>query len=176
MHAGVVGNVVAVVLERRRVKRQKPQRRHTQRLQIIKLGRQAGKIADSEKYQVKVRDWNRPGNINEFIARVNAVRRDNPALHELTNLRFLATDSDRIICYCKATADLSNVLLVAVNLDPHNPRECSVVVPSEAVGVAPGQSYRVTDLLTGMTYTWAERNYLRLDPQIEPAHILKVRR
>ncbi|MCL5044888.1 MAG: alpha-1,4-glucan--maltose-1-phosphate maltosyltransferase [Deltaproteobacteria bacterium] len=132
--------------------------------------------ADSEKYQVKVRDWNRPGNINEFIARVNAVRRDNPALHELTNLRFLATDSDRIICYCKATADLSNVLLVAVNLDPHNPRECSVVVPSEAVGVAPGQSYRVTDLLTGMTYTWAERNYLRLDPQIEPAHILKVRR
>lgn len=130
--------------------------------------------ANSEKYEIKARDWNRPGNIKEFIARVNRIRNDNPALHELTNLRFLETDNDMIMLYAKTTADLANIILVAVNLDPFHPHHCTAFVPPEVVGVSPGQRYRVTDLLTGASYEWSDRNYIRLDPQIEPAHILRV--
>jgi len=69
------------------------------------------------------------------------------------------------------------VILTAVNLDSHNARECTAIVPPEAVGVAPGSGYRVTDLLTGNNYTWYERNYIRLDPGVaQPAHIFQVSR
>jgi starch synthase (maltosyl-transferring) len=131
---------------------------------------------DSEKYEIKVRDWNRPGNINEFIARINAIRRENPALHEFSNIRFLDTDNDQIIFYAKATADLSNVVLVAVNLDPMRAHHCTAFVPPEVVGAAPGENYEVTDLVTGARYSWGERNYVRLDPAVEPAHILRIDR
>jgi starch synthase (maltosyl-transferring) len=131
---------------------------------------------NSEKYEIRTRDWNAFGNINEFVARVNAIRRENPCLGLFGNLRFLQTDSDEMICYAKATPDGANVILVAVNLDPAEPHYCSVVVPPEVVGVAPGENYGVTDLLTGSSWTWGERNYVRLDPAIEPAHILLVTR
>ncbi len=129
---------------------------------------------NSEKYEIKVRDWNKPGNIKDYIALVNAIRRENPALQYLTNLRFLPADNDAILFYVKSTADMSNVILVAVNLDPFNTREATVTVPCDSVGVAPGQAYVVKDLLSGATYTWSERNYVRLDPQVNPAHILRV--
>src|SRR6266446_5237835 len=129
---------------------------------------------NSEKYEIKVRDWNRPGNIKEFVALVNVIRKENLALHHLTNIRFLPADSDDILFYVRATPDRSNVILVAVNLDPFQWHDCTVTVPPEEIGVAPGGTYRVTDLLTGAVYTWGERNYVRLDPNIEPAHILRV--
>lgn len=130
--------------------------------------------ANSEKYEIKARDWKLPGNIKEFIARVNEIRNGNPALHEFTNLRFLDTDNDMIMLYAKATADLANVILVAVNLDPFHAHHCTGFVLPEVIGVSPGQRYRVSDLLTGASYEWAERNYIRLDPYMEPAHILRV--
>ena len=129
---------------------------------------------DSEKYQIKPRDLHRPGNIREFIARVNAIRRENPALQDLVNLRFLDTDNDQIMLYAKATPNKDNVILVAVNLDPFHAHYCTAFVPPDAVAVAPGQKYTVTDLLTGATYTWSDRNYVRLDPAAVPAHILRV--
>src|SRR6266436_3565050 len=129
---------------------------------------------NSEKYEIRTRDWHAPGNINEFIARINTIRRENPCLRLFTNLRFLDTDSDQILCYAKATPDGSNIILVAVNLDPAGPHYCTAVVPPQVVGVAPGESYGVTDLVTGSSWTWGERNYVRLDPSIEPAHILLV--
>jgi starch synthase (maltosyl-transferring) len=129
---------------------------------------------NSEKYEIRTRDWHAPGNINEFIARLNAIRREHPCLRLFTNLHFLETDSDQILCYAKATPDGGNTILVAVNLDPAGPHYCTVVVPPEVVGVAPGESYGVTDLVTGSSWTWGERNYVRLDPAIEPAHILLV--
>jgi starch synthase (maltosyl-transferring) len=131
---------------------------------------------NSEKYEIRTRDWHAPGNINEFIARINAIRRDNPCLGLLTNLRFLETDNDQILCYAKATPDGRNVIVVAVNLDPGQPHHCTAVVPPEIAGVAAGGSFGVTDLLTGSLWTWGERNYVRLDPAIEPAHILLVTR
>ena len=129
---------------------------------------------NSEKYQIKVRDWHAPGNIREFIARVNEIRRDNIALHDFQNLHFLETDSDQILCYAKAARDRSNIIIVAVNLDPSQAHYCTVIVPPEVVGVAPGQTYPVTDLLTGANYTWSARNYVRLDPAVQPAHLLRV--
>jgi starch synthase (maltosyl-transferring) len=131
---------------------------------------------DSEKYQIKWRDWDRPGNIKEFVALVNRIRSNNPALQQLTNLQFLPADNDQILFYAKSTADRSNVLLIAVNLDPWQWHECTVTVPPALVGTAPGQSYRVVDQLTGSTYTWGERNYVRLEPQAQPAHIMRVER
>ena len=75
---------------------------------------------NSEKYEIKVRDWNQPGNIKEFIGRVNSIRRENRALQQFLNLRFLTTDNDQILFFSKATQDNKNVILVAVNLDPLN--------------------------------------------------------
>src|SRR5437588_6365914 len=111
---------------------------------------------NSEKYEIKVRDWNQPGNLREFIARINRIRRDNPALQELTNLRFLPSDNEQIIFYSKSTADKSNIILVAVNLDPFSPQACTATVPPAELGIAPGSTYPVTDLLTGARYTWSE--------------------
>jgi starch synthase (maltosyl-transferring) len=130
---------------------------------------------DSEKYQIRIRDWNRPGNIKEFIGRVNSIRKQNSALQDLTNLRFLPADNDQIIFYLKMTNDRSNIILVAVNLDPFHPQECTVEVPLDELG-QPGGGFRVKDLLTGIIYDWTGRNYVRLDPQLEPAHILRVER
>ena len=130
--------------------------------------------ANSEKYEIKWRDWNRPDNLGEFIARINAIRRENRALQQLTNLRFLATDNDQILFYAKSSPRFANVILVAVNLDPHNSQIGSGLVPPEVVGRAPGERYQVTDLLTGASYNWGTSNYIRLDPQIEPAHILRL--
>ncbi len=129
---------------------------------------------NSEKYEIRTRDWQAPGNINEFIARLNTIRRENPALGLFANLRFLESDDDEILFYAKATRDGGNVILVAVNLDPALPHQCTAVVPPEIVGVAAGETYQVTDLVTGSSWTWGERNYVRLDPAIEPAHILLV--
>jgi starch synthase (maltosyl-transferring) len=61
-----------------------------------------------------------------------------------------------------------------VNLDPFHAQECTVTVVPELLGMVPGQRYRVTDLLTNASYEWSERNYVRLDPAYQPAHILRV--
>jgi starch synthase (maltosyl-transferring) len=130
--------------------------------------------SNSEKYEIRVRDWHQAGNIREFIALINRIRQDNPALQELRNLTFLPTDNEQIIFYLKTNPDRSNMLLIAVNLDPHNPHHCTAFVPPEALGLARPQQYQVTDLITGAKYVWQDRNYVRLDPAIESAHILHI--
>lgn len=129
---------------------------------------------NSEKYQIKTRDWDRPGNIKAFISKVNGIRRDNPALQELGNLRFLDADSDQILFYAKKRAD--NIILVAVNLDPDNTHHATVWVPEDVAGVKRGGRYQVVDLLTGATHQWGQQNFVRLCPGDEPAHIFRVLR
>jgi len=128
----------------------------------------------SEKFEIKVRDWNQPGNLTDFITRVNRIRQENPALHELTNLEFFETDNDRILCYGKRTGD--NAIIVVVNMDPFRPQQAHVRIPPDRIDVPAGRPYQVADLLTGARYTWSERNWVRLDPRVEPAHILRVER
>jgi starch synthase (maltosyl-transferring) len=132
--------------------------------------------ARSEIFEIKNRDWNKPENIIDFVVRINAIRRDNPALRHLTNVRFLQTDNGHMLFFTKSTSDKSNVLLILVNLDPHNAHHAHVWVPMDEIGLKDGARYEVVDLLTGTNYVWTDKNYARLDPFIEPAHILRVER
>jgi len=128
---------------------------------------------NSEKYQYKVWDWDRPGNIKAYISKINRIRSENEALHCNSSLRLLKSDSDQIMFYGKWMEDLSNILLVAVNLDPHQPHDAIVSVPVDDLHLK--GSYVVRDLITDTSFVWnGERNYVRLDPNQEPAHILKI--
>jgi starch synthase (maltosyl-transferring) len=129
---------------------------------------------NSEKYEIKPRNWNNPNNIKDTIRRVNQIRRENPALQHLTNIQFLQADNDNILFYLKMTRDLSNILLIAVNLDPHHTQECTVRVPLDVIGFPWGSRFVVQDLLSDQSYMWSEWNFVRLDPNIQPAHILRI--
>ena len=132
---------------------------------------------DSEKYQFKERDWNAKGNIKNWITRLNRIRKQNRALQLYTNLRFYPAENDAILFYGKMTAARDNIILVVVNLDPHRKQNSFVDVPIEQFGQMESDDYRVQDLLSGATYTWrGRRNYVELDPNIQPAHIFLVRR
>jgi starch synthase (maltosyl-transferring) len=132
---------------------------------------------DSEKYQLRHWDWEGPNVFREFIARVNRVRRENPALHADDRLRFYPVDNEQMVFYGKTTPDLSNIILVVVNLDPHHAQSGWVQVPVAELGLDPGSSYQAHDLLTGGHFLWhGERNYVRLDPAVCPAHVFRLRR
>jgi len=132
---------------------------------------------DSEKYQFKERDWNAQGNIKDWIARINRIRKQNRALQMYTNLRFYPADNDAILFYGKMTPARDNIILVVVNLDPFRKQNSFVHVPIEEFGQMATDEYQVHDLLNDARYTWrGRRNYVELDPEIQPAHIFLVRR
>ncbi len=131
---------------------------------------------DSEKYEIKNWDRDRPGNIKNVIKRVNRIRKNNPALQSTRNLEFLETDNEKIISYLKATDDDSNIILTVVSLDPHNKRAGWIRVPRGRLNIPDEQPYLVNDLLSGDKYIWDEEwNYVELDPSRMPAHIFEVR-
>jgi starch synthase (maltosyl-transferring) len=129
---------------------------------------------DSEKYQYKPRDWSQPS-LAPYLARLNEVRRAHPALHWLRNLRFHLVDSPEVLAFSKRTGD--DAVLVVVNLDPHEARETFVHLWMPALGLEwDTGAFDVFDELTGQAWTWhGTSNWTRLDPQVEPAHVLHVR-
>src|SRR5437773_5517718 len=132
---------------------------------------------DSEKYQFKERDWNAPGNIKDWITRLNQIRKENRALQSYDNLRFYQADNEAILFYGKMTLARDNIILVVVNLDPHRKQNSYVDVPIDEFGEMEGDSYQVHDLLSDARYIWrGRRNYVELDPEIQPAHIFRIRR
>jgi starch synthase (maltosyl-transferring) len=132
---------------------------------------------DSEKYEIKNWDIARPDSLRDFMARVNRIRRENPALHSDWSLRFHEVDNEQLICYSKRTDDLSNVVLVVVSLDPHHTQSGWVEFPLEELGIDPQKPYQMHDLLSDARYLWqGSRNYVELNPQIVPAHIFRMRR
>jgi starch synthase (maltosyl-transferring) len=148
---------------------------------------------DSEKYEIKPRDWNQPGNLKELIAQVNAIRRDHPALQQNTDLRFHRSTADALLWFSKRSPDLSaglstgalakvgalakaDVVFVVVNTTPEYVQHGWVEVPIGDFGIAPDASYIVEDLLDGTIYTWhGDWNYVRLDPAERMAHVFIVR-
>ncbi len=96
---------------------------------------QGEEYLDSEKYQVRHWDWERPSVFREFVARVNRIRRENPALHYDHRLRFHTTDNENLLFYSKTLPDLSNILLMVVNVDPHHTQSGFVGVPLSELGV-----------------------------------------
>ncbi len=129
---------------------------------------------DSEKYEIKVRDWNAPGHIKDYIAKLNSIRSENPAFKLLNNLQFFTAENNQILFFCKKTPDFSNVILVAINLDPFKSQQSNVFIPLDQVGVRPGGSFEVCDLITGQRFTWGDKAFIELNPHVEPAHILKI--
>jgi len=132
---------------------------------------------DSEKYQYKVWDWDREGNIKALIAQVNHIRRENPALQDYDNLEFYDTRNEMILAYGKRTPDNANIIVTVVNLDPNHAQEDFVTLPLWKFGIEDWQTYQMRDLLTGEKYYWkGPRNYVRLDPKAVPAHIFLLKK
>ena len=132
---------------------------------------------DSEKYQIRAWDIGGPDSLKGLVARVNEIRRENPALQSDWSLRFHPLDNDQLIAYSKATEDLSDIILVIVNLDPHYKQSGWIELPLADFQLDSRQPYQVHDLLTDARYLWhGSRNYVELNPLILPAHIFKVRR
>ena len=132
---------------------------------------------DSEKYHFKERDWDAPGNIKDWITRLNFIRQENRALHFYDNLRFYHAGNDAILFYGKMTEARDNIILVVVSLDSVRKQSSFIDVPLEQFGDLGGGVYEAHDLLSDAHYTWSERrNYIELDPEIQPAHIFRIRR
>ena len=132
---------------------------------------------DSEKYQIKSWSIERSDNLKPFIARVNRIRRENPALQKDRNLNFHPVNNEQLIAYSKHTDDFSNIILVVVNLDPHHTHSGWLEFSPETLGLDPQQSFQVHDLLSDARYLWqGVRNFVELNPQIVPGHIFVVRR
>ncbi|MFO7866054.1 MAG: alpha-1,4-glucan--maltose-1-phosphate maltosyltransferase [Candidatus Aminicenantes bacterium] len=132
---------------------------------------------NSEKYEIKHWDRRRPDSLRDIIARVNQIRRENPALQTTWNLRFFDVDNEYLLCYGKADDDLSNFILVAVNLDPFHIQSGWISLPLADLGIKPDQQVLVYDLISGDKYFWqGHRNYVELNPHVLPVHIFKVYR
>jgi starch synthase (maltosyl-transferring) len=132
---------------------------------------------DSEKYQLRQWELDRADSLRDYVARVNRIRRDNPALHHDWNLRFVPIDNPELLAYARTLPDLSNVLLIVVNLDPHHVQSGWIDVPLDAFRVDRELPYQMHDLLTGAHYLWhGPRNFVRLDPDSGPAHVFRLRR
>ena len=132
---------------------------------------------DSEKYEIRRREWDQRGTLHDYIARVNAIRREQPALRTNEWLTFHAVDNEQLLCYSKRTADRADVMVMVVNLDPHHPHDGWVELPLAALGIDPEETYQMHDLLGGGRYLWhGARNYVRLDPAQSPAQVFRLRR
>lgn len=131
---------------------------------------------DSEKYQRRVWDLNSPYSIKDWITRVNQIRAQHAALQSDRGLRFHQISNEQLICYSKQTEDLTDLLLMVVNLDPRYPQSGWVYLPLESLGIQPDQSYQLHDLLNDAQYTWwGEYNYVELNPYITSAHIFQIK-
>jgi starch synthase (maltosyl-transferring) len=132
---------------------------------------------DSEKYQYKPRDWCTPDTLVPYITRLNLARRANRALQLYDNLYFAHADDPHVIVYVKATPDRSNVVVVAVNLDPFHAHASDVWLEPALLGVEHDEEYTVRDVLTDQVFHWrGGRTWVRLDPFAEPAHVLVVQK
>ena len=130
---------------------------------------------NSEKYEIKPRDWNAPGHLKELIAQVNAIRRAHPALQHTSTVQFLPGDNPALLWFSKSWQD--DMVFVVANTTPAFLQHGWVELPIAALGIAPHESYVVEDLLDGSSYVWRGAwNYVRLDPAERMAHVFVVRR
>jgi starch synthase (maltosyl-transferring) len=132
---------------------------------------------DSEKYQIRSWRLDDPASLRDFLARLNEIRRGNPALGSRGRLRFLSVDNEDLIAYARTTPDLDDALIVVVNLSPDHARSGWLELPLADLGIDPTQSFQADDLLGGARYLWhGARNWVALDPSAVPAHVFRLRR
>ncbi|HEY4373696.1 MAG TPA: alpha-1,4-glucan--maltose-1-phosphate maltosyltransferase [Burkholderiales bacterium] len=132
---------------------------------------------NSEKYQLRAWDRARGDSLGPFIARLNHIRRDNPALQSDWRLRFHPIDNEAMICYSKTTPDLENVIITVVNLDPHNTQSGWVSLDLDYLQVDAAHGYQMHELLTGARYLWnGARNFVRLEQSRAPVQVFHLGR
>ena len=136
---------------------------------------------DSEKYQLRHRDFaaalEKGASLEPYLTLLNTIRRDNPALQQLRQIRFHDIANDNIIAYSKVDAETGNAVLVVVNLDPSSTQEGMLRVDASAVGLNDGETFEVHDQITGEHYTWTTAetgNFIRLAPEKNVAHIFRL--
>ncbi|MEN3272082.1 MAG: hypothetical protein V7636_843, partial [Actinomycetota bacterium] len=131
---------------------------------------------DSEKYEIKQRDWNDPASIAPFITRLNEIRRAHPALQTLRGTRVHHSSNDSVLVYSRVSADLSDIVLCVVNLDPFTVREDTLWIDLGALGLPWDGDLDAYDELSGQLFTWhGPSPYVRLDPALSPGHVLHLR-
>ncbi len=132
---------------------------------------------DSEKYEVRTWEITKPGSLKDLIAHLNRIRRENAALQSDANLLFHPVGDPELICYSKHTDDLSNVILVVVNLDVHHTHAGWVELPPDIFDLDPHQPYQVHDLLSDTRYLWhGATHFVEINPGLLPAQIFRLRR
>jgi len=132
---------------------------------------------DSEKYQIRYWDLERPDSLRDFIGLVNRIRNENAALQSDWSLEFHPVDNDQLICYSKRSEDPANLIVVVINLDPHHTQSGFVELPLDRWQIEEDRPYQANDLLTGSHYVWnGRRNWVQLNPESVPGHIFRIRR
>jgi starch synthase (maltosyl-transferring) len=130
---------------------------------------------NSEKYEVKRHDWKKTNRMTDIITLINKARKENPAFHSTWNMQFCHIEDQNMLAFLKATDDLSNIILVVANLDPHAKHSGFVQLPKDRLKLGDHINVKVKDLLTEEHYTWTQEwNYVELDPYKLPFHLFKV--
>jgi starch synthase (maltosyl-transferring) len=131
---------------------------------------------NSEKYQYKIWDWDRPGHIKDDIAAINRLRRASPALRLFDNLRFHEASHGEVLFYSKIAPDRSDAVLVAVTLDPQHVARTEIVFPLAELGLLPDAEFETIDGFTGERRRWSgARHWIVLDPEENPTLLLHFR-
>jgi starch synthase (maltosyl-transferring) len=140
----------------------------------------AEEYLDNEKYELRPRDWaaaERSGRtLAPYITRLNKIRNENPALHWLRNITFHDIDNGALLCWSKHDPETGNTVLVICSFDSHNVQWGNTTLIMPALGLDWHERFTVTDQITGATYVWGQHNAVRIDPYVEPAHVLVLHR
>ncbi|GAB5400247.1 MAG: alpha-1,4-glucan--maltose-1-phosphate maltosyltransferase [Aureisphaera sp.] len=129
---------------------------------------------DSEKFQVRHWDWEQENKLTTLISKINLIRKEQPALQQTNNIRFLSIENDQLLAYYKHDQSKENEILAVVNLDPYYAQNGWVQLPMSDLGIHEGQTIRVHDLITGSSYHWdKEWNFVELHPAL-PFHLFKI--
>jgi starch synthase (maltosyl-transferring) len=148
-----------------------------EQMENVPVRRGSEEYLNSEKYEIRHWDLEKPGTLRGLVTRVNAIRNTNAALKNDWSLRFHGTDNEQLIAYSKQSDDGSNLLVTIVNLDPRFEQRGFVTLPLWELGIAEDRAYEVEDLLSGERYLWnGPRNYVELHPEQRAGHILRIRR
>jgi starch synthase (maltosyl-transferring) len=143
----------------------------------VPVRRGSEEYLNSEKYEIRHWDLERPDGLGPLIARVNEIRKENAALQSDWGLKFHLCENDQLICYTKESEDRSNLILTVVNLDPHHTQSGFVTLPLDELQIPQDRGYEAEDLLTGARYLWnGPRNYVELNPSRMTGHVLKIHR
>jgi starch synthase (maltosyl-transferring) len=145
-------------------------------LENVPLQAGSEEYLESEKYRYKPRNWDQPHSLAPDITRINEIRRQFRAFHELRNIWFHHIGNDQMLCFSKVAPNRTGAVLVVVNLDPFNVQAAATWLDLWQLGLEHAGPFEAHDMLTDTSYIWhGPQNYVRLDPAMEPAHVLALR-